>query len=168
MGCAGTGVGFALDSSHYSTCLERISRSVAVQLSPHHNVTEMWRSGPHVAAGEPGYVAWGAMDEAGVYVGGSNQAALVTRSFAAPGRRGRLIDGLRHTVLALYAEGKLSVHFDGEAEPTLSANVDLGAAGAIDSSGRAWVGFTASTGISSIDADLLSFAFCQYPACDAA
>ena len=53
------------------------------------------------------------MDEAGVYVGGSNQAALVTRSFAAPGRRGRLIDGLRHTVLALYAEGKLSVHFDG-------------------------------------------------------
>ena len=47
MGCAGTGVGFALDSSHYSTCLERISRSVAVQLSPHHNVTEMWR---HAAA----------------------------------------------------------------------------------------------------------------------
>ena len=68
----------------------------------------------------------------------------------------------------VYAEGKLSVRFDGEAEPTLSADVDLGAAGAIDSSGRAWVGFTASTGISSIDADLLSFAFCQYPACDAA
>ena len=34
--------------------------------------------------------------------------------------------------------------------------------------GRAWVGFTASTGIASIDADLLSFSFCQWPGCDAA
>ena len=46
--------------------------------------------------------------------------------------------------------------------------VNLRNAGAMDGTGRAWVGFTAATGISSIDADLLSFAFCQHPGCDAA
>ena len=39
---------------------------------------------------------------------------------------------------------------------------------ATDAEGRAWVGFAAATGIASIDTDLLSFAFCQHPGCDAA
>ena len=68
----------------------------------------------------------------------------------------------------MYAGSQLSVYFDGETEPTLRADVDLRAAGAMDEAGRAWVGFTAATGVASIDADLLSFAFCQHPGCDAA
>lgn len=43
--------------------------------------------------------------------------------------------------------------------------VDLAALGAADAAGASWVGFTASTGATSIDADLLSFAFCETPGC---
>ena len=59
--------------------------------------------------------------------------------------------------------------FDGEEQPSLSVEgFDLATHGAFDGSGEAWVGFTSSTGIAPIDADLLSFSFCRHPGCDAA
>ena len=63
---------------------------------------------------------------------------------------------------------QVRVRFDGEDLPTLNAAADLGAIGAFDGSGKAWIGFTASTGITSIDTDILSFAYCSKPGCDAA
>jgi hypothetical protein len=44
----------------------------------------------------------------------------------------------------------------------------LSAIGAVDAAGYAWVGFTAATGGTSLDADLLDFAFCSRPGCTAA
>ena len=44
-GCKGTGVGFSYDASHYGTCQERITNSLALQLSPHFNVSEAMRHG---------------------------------------------------------------------------------------------------------------------------
>ena len=166
-GCAGVGVGYAWDASHYATCLERIRSSVALQLSPHFNVSEGVRSGPHVASGEPGFITWGAIDEVGVYVGGENRAPIVTSSFATGGREARLIDGQPHHVRVVYTHGRLQVSIDGERTPFLVVPVDLAAVGAMDARGKAWVGFTAATGISSIDADLLSFSYCQHPGCGA-
>jgi hypothetical protein len=167
-GCAGTGVGYAQDASHYGVCEDRIHHSLAVQLSPHFNVTEAVRHGRHVDPSERSFLAWGGMDEAGVYAGGDNGRPLISRSFSAPGRVGQLIDGKPHRVVAQYTRGEVRVRFDGEELPTLNAAVDLGALGAFDGSGKAWVGFTASTGITSIDADILDFSHCQWPGCDAA
>ena len=124
--------------------------------------------GPQVAAGEPGYFIWGAMDEVGVYTGGVNNYAHVARGFAAPGRKGKLIDGKKHTATAVYAPGRLQVYLDGEIQPTITANINLTAHNVADTQGKAWVGFTASTGISSIDTDLTAFSFCEFPGCDAA
>ena len=168
IGCAKTGVGYARDSGQFGTCLDHISNSIAVQLSPHYNVTEVFRMGPQVAAGEPGYFIWGAMDEVGVYTGGVNNYAHVARGFAAPGRKGKLIDGKKHTATAVYAPGRLQVYLDGEIQPTITANINLTAHNVADTQGKAWVGFTASTGISSIDTDLTAFSFCEFPGCDAA
>ena len=168
-GCKGTGVGFSYDASHYGTCQERITNSLALQLSPHFNVSEAMRHGPHVALDEPSYITWGAIDEVGVYTNGDNGDPLVRRQFPSPGRSGSLIDGQRHTVLAVYSGGELRIRFDGEELPSLSVeNLDLAQHGVFDAQGKAWIGFTASTGISSIDTDLLSFSFCQHPGCGAA
>ena len=104
----------------------------------------------------------------GVHVGGVNNRPVRQRQFNAAGRSGMLIDGERHDARVIYTEGRLTVHFDGEEQPSLVAPLNLAAAGAMDGNGRAWVGFTASTGITSIDADLLAFAFCQHPGCGAA
>ena len=167
-GCAGVGVGYGFDSSYYRQCREHIANSMALQLSPHFNVTEARRHGRHVAADEAGFLTWAAMDQVGVYLNGDNHNALATRTFSAPGRRGSLLDGGRHVVNVVYARGMMRVKFNHESSPSLSLPIDLGTAGAYDADGNAWIGFTAASGITSIDTDLLSFAFCSSPGmCDA-
>ena len=92
---------------------------------------------------------------------------ISARAFTAPGRTDTLMDGRPHTVRVRYTGHELAVWLDGEVEPSLAAPLELGALGAADASGSSWVGFTASTGQTSIDADLLSFAFCETPGCEA-
>ena len=164
-GCVGAGVGYSADHSYFSTCDDAIRPSVALQLSPPRNVTEGRRHGPHVAASERPHLAWSDADFTGVFANGSNAAPLASATFAQPGRGGRLADGRPHDVVLAYTGKEISVRFDGEAAPTLLAPVDLAALGAVDGAGEAWVGFTAATGITSIDADLVSFAFCHSVGC---
>ena len=56
----------------------------------------------------------------------------------------RLADGLVHVVKVEYAPGTLTVYLDDLANPALTVQLDLDATLRLDS-GRAWVGFTAST-----------------------
>ena len=65
----------------------------------------------------------------------------------------------------LYASGgigALSVYVD-LLSPVLVTPLNLAGTLDLHNHGRAWVGFTAATGIASMDADLLSFAYTQYP-----
>ena len=60
------------------------------------------------------------------------------------------------------AEALHTVHMSVGQQP--AAGVDAGAKLPIaDADGLSWVGFTASTGLASMDVDLLSFAFEQHP-----
>ena len=162
-GCKGVGVGYAADASYYEQCREHIRNSVALQLSPHFNVTTMRRMGRQVASDEASFLTWGAMDEMGVYLGGDNSHAVARTHFGAPGRQGSLLDGERHEVNVMYGGGIMQIKIDGEAVPSLTTRVNFTSAGAHDAAGNAWVGFTASTGITSLDTDLLSFSFCSSP-----
>ena len=165
-GCAGPGVGYAADASWFTTCGDSIWRSVALQLGPHHNVTAGRRLGPHAAISEPLHVRWSTSDNVGLYANGSNTVPITARDFKMPPKRpAGLADGKPHEVMLRYTGSELSVWLDGEDEPSLTAMVDLAALGAADAAGASWVGFTASTGATSIDADLLSFAFCETPGC---
>ena len=168
-GCAGVGVGYATDASHYSVCLDHIKPSVALQLSPHFNVTEKRRIGRQVAADEPSFLTWAESDHAAIFAHGDNDPthALAARGFGAPGRKGQLIDGSKHHVRVVYTRRQLRVHFDHEPSPSLVTALDLAQEGIADGAGRSWIGFTAASGMTSIDADLLSFKFCSTPGCDA-
>ena len=127
------------------------------------------RHGPHVALDEPKYVTWTAIDEVGVYTDGNNREPAVRGPFIRAGRAGRLIDGQRHNVRVVYSGSTLLIYFDGEAEPSFGVqDFHLDQHNAFDANGAAWIGFTASTGIASIDTDLLAFSFCRFPGCDAA
>ena len=164
-GCVGTGVGYAEDTSYFSTCSDAIRPSVALQLSPHRNVTETRRLGAHVAPNEHLHLRWSAQDSVGVYIDGTSKRTLASQTFSAPGRSGRLTDGLAHDVQIVYTGQEISVRFDGERVPSLVVTADLAALGAVDAAGDAWVGFTAATGVTSIDADLVSFVYCFSAGC---
>jgi len=164
-GCVGAGVGYATDSSYFSSCGLAIKPSVALQLSPHRNVTLVRRMGPHVASSEEPRLAWDDIDSAGLHVNGSNANSLGQVSFSGLGSTGRLTDGAPHSVTVVSSGRELSVFLDGQTTPSLVRAVNLTSIGAVDSAGHAWVGFTAATGGTSIDADLLSFEFCSRPGC---
>ncbi len=75
-----------------------------------------------------------------------------------------LKDGQVHRARVSYASGMLRVFFDGSSSPTLSVAVDLGAVNGgsfFDSSGRAWVGFTAGTGGAWNDHDVLTWSLTE-------
>ena len=110
-------------------------------------------------------VEWLDSDTLGIYLHGDNGRPLAATAFGrADGRRASLLDGEAHHVRVRHTMGVLSVHLDHEEAPALQTHVDL----AIDAgiaAADAWVGFTAATGVASMDADVLSFAFCQWPHC---
>jgi hypothetical protein len=153
-----------LDSPKSSS--PRVAR--ALQLSPHRNVSLVRRLGPHVASSEEPILAWDDSDSVGLHVNGSNVHALLQRSFHQPGRPGTLLDYQPHTVALVSSGRDVSVFLDGEEDPSLSHPLNMSAIGAVDAAGYAWVGFTAATGGTSLDADLLDFAFCSRPGCTAA
>ena len=167
-GCNGPGVGYAYDASYFSTCPRRIRPSLALQLSPHRNVSLVRRLGPHVASSEEPFLIWDDSDSVGLHVNGSNVHALLQRSFHQPGRAGTLLDYQPHTIALVSSGRDVSVFLDGEEDPSLSHPLNMSAIGAVDAAGYAWVGFTAATGGTSLDADLLDFAFCSRPGCTAA
>ena len=69
-----------------------------------------------------------------------------------------------HPLTSPYIEQAwLSLYLDHETVPALALPLNLSdSLGLGAHQGRAWVGFTAATGVASMDADLLSFAFAQY------
>ena len=114
-------------------------------------------------------VGWGDSNSVSVHLNGSNSRTnpVANRPFPAGDDGWRLTDGRPHHVRAQYIPPSLYVFFDHEALPSLQTTVNLTAHGVTDSAGLAWVGFTASSGLASMDADVTSFAFCQRPGCTA-
>ena len=166
-GCGGAGVGYAREGSYFGECEERINRSVAVQLVAHQNVSQPLEGKVNVGGLDlwQDAVVWSAEGEVGVYLDGDNGAPLASARWNARG--GTLLDGAAHHVRVAYTavEGRAWLHLflDHETFPALALPLSLSDAGVLDGAGMAWVGFTASTGVASMDADLLSFAFTQYP-----
>ncbi len=70
-------------------------------------------------------------------------------------------DGNIHDVKIKYSHGLLRVYLDDFMKPVLTVSVDLAATLDLDS-GRAWVGFTASTGGVSANHDILRWSFSAY------
>lgn len=68
-----------------------------------------------------------------------------------------LKDGAVHAVRVLYRPPALAVFLDDGAAPVLQSVVDL--APVLDGEGRAWIGFTASTGSGSQNHDILNWSF---------
>ena len=166
-GCGGAGVGYAREGSYFGECEEHIGRSVAVQLVAHQNVSQPLQGKVNVGGLDIAQdsVVWGAEGEMGVYLDGDNGAALAAARWNARG--GTLLDGAAHHVRVSYTvvtgHSWLHLFLDHETYPALALPLSLSDAGVLDEAGMAWVGFTASTGVASMDADLLSFAFTQYP-----
>ena len=166
-GCGGAGVGYAREGSYFGECEEHIGRSVAVQLVAHQNVSQPLQGKVNVGGLDLAQdsVVWGAEGEVGVYLDGDNGAPLAAARWNARG--GTLLDGAAHHVRVSYTavadHSWLHLFLDHETFPALALPLSLSDAGVLDEAGMAWVGFTASTGVASMDADLLSFAFTQYP-----
>ena len=163
-GCAGPGLGYAADNAYYTSCQRRIRNSIAVQLVAFQNVSQP-RIGGNWGRNVTDTVEWLDSDTLGIYLHGDNGRPLAATAFGrADGRRASLLDGEAHHVRVRHTMGVLSVYLDHEEAPALQTHVDL----AIDAgiaAADAWVGFTAATGVASMDADVLSFAFCQWPHC---
>ena len=68
---------------------------------------------------------------------------------------------LDYTVTQTHAH--LSLYIDHEADPSFVLPLRISELPIADADGLSWVGFTASTGLASMDVDLLSFAFEQHP-----
>jgi len=166
-GCGGAGLGYAREGSYFGECEAHIGRSVAVQLVAHQNVTQPLQGKVNVGGFDVGQdtVVWGASEELGIYRDGDNSAPLTATRWNARG--GSLLDGGAHHVRLKYTplagHAWLQLFLDHETFPALALPLSLSEAGVLDETGMAWVGFTASTGVASMDADLLSFAFTQYP-----
>ena len=167
-GCVGPGLGYASDASYYSRCHERIRNSVALQFVAHQNVTQPQLRGPFRSPNATHIVEWSAFDTLGVYAGGDNTAPITSRTFRSVlDGTGGLLDGAPHHVRVLYAGALLSVFIDHDALPAFAVPLDLAAHAAVGEDGHSWVGFTASTGLASMDADVLSFTFCGTALCTA-
>ena len=77
-----------------------------------------------------------------------------------------LKDGQVHTLRVVYTPGTMQIYFDGRATPTLTAAVTLtsiNGASILDAQGKAWIGFTAATGGSANNHDILSWSLTPSP-----
>ena len=119
-------------------------------------------AGPQHSLNASTAVEYTSSNEVGLYLNGVNGAPVARRLFT-----GSLLDGAAHTVRVRLARGALSIFVDGDATAFLILPRlvhDFGDA-FVGVSGRSWVGFTASTGVASMDADLIDFSFCARPEC---
>ena len=69
-----------------------------------------------------------------------------------------LMDGAVHTVRITYSENKMQVYIDDMTTPAIDTEVDLDTLLSLDE-GRAWVGFSSSTGQAYANHDILSWTF---------
>lgn len=171
-GCVGPGAGYASDFSYFTRCPAAIVNSLALQMSPHRNVTFEKRPGPEMLDAEEPTVRWSDSNAVGVYLNGSNSdvGALLQTHYGPTYEVRPLTDGEPHSVTVRVTGGQLDVFLDDENDPSIVVQgLDLSAIGVADGAGKAWIGFTAASGhASSIDTDLLEFAVCQKPGCEAA
>ena len=117
------------------------------------------------AGAQSTHLVWDDIDTISLHVNGTNGRALARTSFPAQGRSGIFTDGRPHALRIVYTGKDLTVYVDSDPRPTLVTPLDLRALGVVGLDDLAWVGFTAATGVTSIDADLLSFAYCYEPGC---
>ena len=137
LGAAGGGIGYA-----------GISRSLAVEFDTWNNGSDDNNSSNHVAV----HTRW--QDP-------NSETATARLGFA--NVPFNLEDGQVHTATIAYnGSGQLSISLDGV--PTLTVNFDHNDyLQILDSSGFAWVGFTAATGGAWEDIDILNWSFTPVP-----
>jgi hypothetical protein len=142
LGGRGSVGGFAVADPNYHHD-PGIPWSIAVFFDTFQNTAEGDPSGNYIAlrtSGRPGEMKWPA-----------------ERLAFTPNLHVVLKDRQAHTARVLYQPPSLSVYLDGAAEPVLEARVDLSIV--LDALGRAWVGFTASTGGGYENHDILNWKF---------
>ena len=163
-GCGGSGIGYAAEADYFRTCNLTIPNSLALQLVAHQNVTQPRDSSERDASDR---VAWSASDHVGLYRDGDNTKPLAARQFRDATREGSLLDGAPHHMRLLYtatqSHAHISLFIDHETDPSFVLPLRISELPIADEDGLSWVGFTASTGLASMDVDLLSFAFEQHP-----
>jgi hypothetical protein len=134
-----------------------LSNVVAVKFDTYHN------GGTH---GHPApYLAY---DELAIMAARPGKAVRVTNfhpdadALASVTNGVTFSDGRIHTAKIVYIPGKLDVYLDNLQQPSLSVALDLNRLLTLDQ-GRAWVGFTGSTGADSQRQIILSWSFNALP-----
>lgn len=143
LGGRGSAGGFAVAAPSYDDRQAGIPWSIAIFFDTHRNHEEGDPSANYIAFctyGKPHEAHWPA-----------------PRLAFTPKLPVRLKDGKVHSVRILYRPPVLSVFLDDSPSPVLSSVIDLSVV--MDREGRAWVGFTASTGAGYEDHDILNWSF---------
>jgi hypothetical protein len=143
LGGRGSAGGFAVADANFHPRENGIPWSIAVFFDTYRNAEEDDPSANYVAIrtnGKPAEMRWPA-----------------ERVAFTPNLPVRLKDRNAHHVRILFQPPVLSIYLDGSAAPVLEAVVDVSPV--LDPQGRAWVGFTASTGGGYENHDILSWSF---------
>jgi len=145
LGGRGSAGGFAVADAYFHPRQPGIPWSIAVFFDTFQNVDEKDPSSNYVAVcthGKPAEMRWPA-----------------ERLDFTPNLRVQLKDRKAHRARIRFRAPILSVFLDDSDEPVLETRVDLSVV--MDSQGRAWVGFTASTGGGYENHDILNWSFTQ-------
>ena len=143
LGGRGSAGGFAVADANFHPREPGIPWSIAVFFDTYRNVEEGDPSSNYVAIrtnGRPADMRWPA------------ERLAFTPRLTVP-----LKDGKVHRARILFQPPVLSVFLDGTTAPVLETAVDLSVV--LDSQGRSWVGFTASTGGGWENHDVLDWSF---------
>ncbi len=143
LGGRGSAGGFAVTDPNYQKTESAIPWSIAVFFDTFRNADQKDPSANYVAFctyGRPAEAHWPA------------PRLAFTRHLPV-----HLKDHRNHTARIVFRPPVLSVFLDGSARPSLQAPVDFSVV--VDPQGRAWVGFTASTGGGYENHDILDWSF---------
>ncbi len=143
LGGRGSAGGFAVTDANYKKTESAIPWSIAVFFDTFRNAEENDPSSNYLAFctyGRPADARWPA------------PRLAFTRRLPI-----HLKDHRVHTARILFQPPVLSVYLDGSKKPVLEAPVDFSVV--VDAQGRAWVGFTASTGGGYENHDILKWSF---------
>eukprot|EP00299_Pterocystis_sp_00344_P011808 c5573_g1_i2.p1 GENE.c5573_g1_i2~~c5573_g1_i2.p1 ORF type:complete len:516 (-),score=120.30 c5573_g1_i2:19-1524(-) len=173
IGCPDTGVGFATDT--YRNCNNHIGNSLAIEFDSYFNVTKFELRSRHDHVNTSFSYTYTLFNTISLFTNGTNNhnVPLISRQVH-PLRETTLFDGTIHDVLVRYlppsstSSGYLFVYLDGvfSKQPVVSiGNIDLQEMGVLDANGKAYIGFTGSTGLAAQNQDILSWSFCQLPGC---
>jgi hypothetical protein len=144
LGDSGGSAGFATTSEAWSVLARSIPNSVAVFFDTYRNEESQDPSGNYI----------------GVYSNGKRRILNNAEARIADTGDSLFVDmkdGNPHTVRITYSPGRLAVFLDDLEKPALIAPANLAAA--LGSDGKAFVGFTAATGIGFQNHDILSWSF---------